>query len=103
MKVKKEEQTKIEEILEKIGQYDLSPKEKIYLVYRILDQEYRTPRTQKEIEKRNEALEVCLNLILEEHFSPLSFLTLIAKLGQNLLEKHPELRQAVDNSHNYTI
>lgn len=89
-------ESKIQTLLNEIESLGLTPKEKMYLVWRILDEEFKLPRTQKEIEQRKNSLITTLDLIFEEHFEPMTVLEIIAKLGSQLLKKHPELKELED-------
>jgi len=91
----------IKDLLKEIEK-SLSPRGRIELVKEILKMEYSTPRRQKEIEERNEEFYKTIETILEEHFTPMSALFLIARLGESLLKKHPELSEIDDTTSQYT-
>lgn len=90
----------LEEIIRKIQETKLSSKEMMYLAYRILMMEYDTPRTQREVEKRNKALLTIIDKILTVFYTPHSALNFIATLGEKLLKKHPELKH-LEESYDY--
>jgi len=93
--------TNIKDLLKEIEE-SLSPRGRLELVKEILSMEYSTPRKQKEIEERNEEFYKVIETILEEHFTPMSALFFIARLGEALLKKHPELSEINNTPLQYT-
>ena len=92
--------SKISKIVKLIEESNLSSKETMYLISKLLEIEFSTPRSQREVDKRSRALVYIVDNILARHFTAESALNIVAAICQKLLERFPELKQ-VENSLGY--
>lgn len=96
---KKKLTKKINIILESTGVKSLTSREIMFLVFKLLDKEFSTPRPQRETELRVKGLITALDLILATHFSPVSSISFIGSIGELLIKRHPGLILGNRNTH----
>ena len=94
---------KLDIILECFKDKTLTPKEIMYIVFKILDFEFNTPRTNLENEERIKSMITVLDSILEQYFSDIGAVSFIGALGEKTVKRHPSLALSLyDSSRAYT-
>lgn len=71
----------------------------MYLIFSLIDSEFKTPRSQKETNKRIKIFAKIIDKVIEDHFNPQTAISVIGTLGENLLKRNPDLENREEDSY----
>ena len=91
----------VDDLIREIEEANLSAKEMMALIHRLLDKEFSTPRGMRENELRIKAFVLMADSILTKHFSTEGHLTVLGKLCELFIKRHPELQVQAQESLGY--